>query len=99
MSNLETEATTPDGMTTFEHLGSTWTVPIRRHHSHIRRLKQIIHDEGGVDADDIAAVYLSPEEYDVLVALDLDEPELGKFADAIAKAMGVVDKGNSSPST
>ena len=43
----------------------------------------------------MAAVYLSAEEYDALVELDVDEKELGAFANAIAKAMGVGDKGNS----
>lgn len=95
MPNLETEATSADGTTTFEHFGKTWTVPVKRQHSHLRRIKQLIRTEGGVDADDIAAVYLSDKDYDALVDLNVDEVQLGEFATEIAKAMGVGDKGNS----
>lgn len=94
MTDLETE-TTSDGTTTFKHFGKTWTVPVRRQHAHLRQVKQIIRDEGGLDADDIALVYLPSEEYDALVELNVDEVQLGEFASAIAKAMGVSDKGNS----
>jgi hypothetical protein len=98
MSNLENEITAPDGVTTFEHFDRLWTVPVHKQHSHLRRIKQLIRTEGGVDADDIAAIYLSDEEYEALCELDRNEGELNDFANAIAKAMGVGDKGNSQPS-
>lgn len=95
MSDLETEATAPDGTTTFEHFGRSWTVPVRRQHSHIRRLKQITRAEGGVNADDVAEVFLSPEDYEALAELNVYEDQLSEFSDEIARAMGVGDKGNS----
>jgi hypothetical protein len=94
-SDLETEATSPYDTTTFEHFGRTWTVPTKRHHKHLVQVKQIARREGSVDADDIALVYLSDEEYDTLLELDVTYDELGGFANAIAKAMGVGDAGNS----
>lgn len=93
MSDIETE-TTGTETTTFEHFGREWTVPIKRQHDHLRRIKAIIRAEGGVDADDVAAVYLSDEDYNALVDLNVAEDELDGFANAIAKAMGVGDKGN-----
>lgn len=95
MSDLETETTTPDGTTTFEHFGRTWTVPVKRQHSHLRHIKQIIRTEGSVDVDDICLIYLPDEEYDALVALDVDVDELGEFADHVSKTIGLGDAGNS----
>lgn len=95
MSDLETETTSTSETTTFEQLGRSWTVPVKRHHKHLVELKRIIRTEGAVDADDICAVYLPPQEYAELIEFDLDEDALGDFADQIAKALGVGDKGNS----
>lgn len=95
MSDLETETTSPDGTTTFEYAGRSWTIPVKKQHSHIRHIKRLLRTEGSVDADDIAAIYLSDEEYEAFCALDVDEDELDAFATLIAKAMGVGDSGNS----
>lgn len=94
---LENEAT--DTPQTFEHFGREWSVPSQRHHSHIRKIKTILREEGSVDADDVAEVYLSPEDYDALVALDVTGPDLTDFANKLAEAMGMGDSGNSPPSS
>src|SRR5690349_20845052 len=98
MSDLETE-TTGNGTTTFEMFGRSWTVPSKRHHSHIRQIKRLWREEGSVDADDMAAIFLSPGDYDALAALDPTEPDLDAFAQAISKALGMGDSGNSEPSS
>lgn len=97
MPDLETETTSDT--TTFEQFGQTWTVPTRKQHSHIRAVKRILREEGGLDADDIAEVYLPPEEYAALCKLDVDEKALSKFANEIGKALGVGDSGNSEASS
>lgn len=93
MSDLETETTSDEA--TFEMFGRTWSVPAKRHHAHIRRSKAIIRTEGYLDVDDIAQIYLSPEQYDDLLTLDVAEQELTKFANAISKALGIGNQGNS----
>ena len=99
MTDLETESTAEGNTTTFEHFGRTWTVPVKKQHSHIRAAKAIQRAEGFLDADDIAEVYLPAEEYAALCALNVTAEELDEFAGEIAKAMGVGDKGNSGPSS
>jgi hypothetical protein len=97
MSDLDTE--TNADVATFEKFGRTWSVPTKKHHEHIRRTKAILRSEGGLDADDIAEIYLSPEQYADLVALNVDFDRLSEFADEIAKALGTGDSGNSEPSS
>lgn len=96
MSDLDTETTADTA--TFEMFGREWSVPTKRHHNHIRRTKQILRTEGSLDSDDVAEIYLSPEQYDELVALDVSGDELMAFANAVAKALGTGDSGNSQPS-
>lgn len=96
MSDLDTE--TKSETATFEKFGRTWSVPTKRHHSHIRRTKAILRTEGTLDADDVAEIYLSPEQYVDLLALNVDTDALTEFADEIAKAMGLGGSGNSSTS-
>lgn len=97
MSDLETETTTET--TTFDHFGQTWTVPTRKHHRHVREAKAITRSEGFLDADDIARIYLSADEYERLCELDVPVDDLGEFANQIAKALGVGNSGNSEPSS
>jgi hypothetical protein len=90
--SIETEIA---GTTTFEHFGREWTVPTKRHLSHIKRMR----DEMRAGVGDmnllIAETFLSPEEFDALLALDPDEDRLDKFTDKIAEALGLRDSGNS----
>jgi hypothetical protein len=97
MTDLETE--TDGDTTTFEHFGRGWTIPVRRHHSHVKQVKDILRSEGYLDADDIASIYLAPEQYDELVALDVTEFQLGEFATALSQALGLGSPGNSAPSS
>ena len=96
-SPLETE--TNADTTTFDHFGRSWTVPTRRHHQHIRETKRIVREEGVVDADDIARIYLTDEQYDALLELNVGEEELTGFATKIAECLGMGGSGNSSPSS
>jgi hypothetical protein len=98
MSDLETETTSDTDTATFEHFGRTWTVPIRRHHKHIRATKAILRSEGSLDADDVASIYLPADEYEALVGLDVTSDDLDVFATEIAKCLGMGSSGNSSPS-
>lgn len=97
MSDLDTE-TTAD-RSTFEKFGRVWSVPTKRHHKHIRQTKAIIRTEGHLDSDDIAEIYLSTEDYDALLELNLDVDALSDFANDIAEALGVGGSGNSAPSS
>lgn len=90
---LEAEATSD--IHTFDKFGRSWSVPTKQRHAHIRETKRIIREEGSMDADDIAAVYLPAEDYEALVALDVDGDSLTEFATEIAKAMGLGSSGNS----
>lgn len=110
MSSLDTEITSD--FTTFEHFGRTWTIPTKRHASHIRRMRDMLRlssmIDGGVNLT-IAEIFLSPEisphnqqdpdQFEALLTLDPDDDGLDKFATALGEAMGLGDKGNSSPSS
>lgn len=98
MSALDTE-TTGDGTTTFEHFGREWTVPTKRHLSHIRKMRDALRE--GVGSTDlmIAETFLSVEDFDALCEIDPDEDQLDTFTTQIAKALGTGDSGNSSPSS
>ena len=96
--SLETESQDDAETTTIEHFGREWTVPLRRHHQHIRQTKALIRLYGNLDADDVAEIFLSPEDYQALLDLNVDFAELDAFSNKIAKALGMGDQGNSSPS-
>lgn len=96
-SPLDAEVTTD--VNHFDHFGRSWSVPNKRHQSHIRKHKDIARREGQVDADDIAAIYLPTDEYEALCALDPTEAELYEFAGKIAAALGMGSQGNSQPSS
>jgi hypothetical protein len=94
--SLDTE--TQGDTTTIEHFGREWTVPTKRHHTHIRKTKAILRQFGQMDADDVAEVFLSPEDYQALLDLDVEQDALDDFSTKIAKALGMGDRGNSTPS-
>lgn len=97
MSDLETE--TQHETTTFEHFDRTWTVPTRRHVSHIKRMRDEMRD-GAFDYNLLVAeTFLPPDELDELFTIDPDEDAFNDFVTKIAKALGVGSKGNSSPSS
>ncbi len=97
MSALETE--TLKDTTTFEHFGRTWTVPVKRHLSHLKRMRDEM--KSGVGSMDLmlAEVFLSPADFDALMEIDPDEDALDGFTDEIAKALGLGGSGNASPSS
>lgn len=109
MSALDTETTSE--FTTFEHFGRSWSIPTKRHASHVRALRDMLRLSAAVGGMDltIAETFLSPEvsphnqqepdQFEALLDIDPTDDELDAFATAIGKAMGVGDKGNSSPSS
>lgn len=97
MSDLDTETTADQA--TFKKFDRSWSVPTKRHHEHIRRSKAILRAEGHLDADDVAEIYLSADQYAALLALNVDSDALSDFANEIAKAMGIGGTGNSGPSS
>ena len=90
---LEAEATSD--VHTFEMFGRPWSVPTKQRHAHIVESKKILRAEGGLDADDIAGIYLETDDYQALLDLDVSSDELAEFATEIAKAMGLGSSGNS----
>ena len=98
MSALEKEALGAE-TTTFEHFDREWTVPTKRHLSHLRQMREHMREGVGTWDMMIAEVFLSPEEYDALCELDPDEKQLDEFTQKIANAMGLGNSGNSQPSS
>lgn len=92
MSALETE-TTSDTVT-FDHFGRTWTLPTKRHLSHIKRMRDEVRTGYGSIDLLIAETFLSAEQFDALLEIDPDEDELDKFTDLIADALGLKNSGN-----
>jgi hypothetical protein len=84
--------------TTFEHFGREWTVPTRQHHRQARQMKAVLRQFGELDADDVAEIFLSKEDYQALLELDVPTEELDPFSTKIAQALGMRETGNSSPS-
>lgn len=97
MSALETE--TLHDTTSFDHFGRSWTVPTKRHLSHIRKMRDEL--RSGIGDLDLMIVetFLSAEDFDALCKIDPDEDALGEFRDAMSTAMGLGDSGNSQPSS
>ena len=97
MSDSPLENETTGDTTTFEHFGRTWTVPTKRHLSHLRQMRdEMRRGPGSVDLM-IAEVMLSPEQFLDLLDIDPDEDQLDEFTTRISEAMGL--SGNSSPSS
>lgn len=91
MSALEAESTTDT--ITFEHFGREWSVPAKRHLSHLKKLRD------GIRFSDpsmlIAETFLSAEQFDALLEIDPVEDDLDEFARVLSAAMGFGDSGNS----
>lgn len=95
--SLETE--TQQDTTTFEQFDREWTVPTRRHLSHIRKMRDELRS-GYTDQNLLVAeTFLSEDQFLELCDIDPDEKQLDGFVDAIAAAMGVKNQGNSGPSS
>jgi hypothetical protein len=93
MSDLDTETTSET--VTFTHFDREWTVPAKRHLSHIREIKAEMR-RGLVPTDDfLAELFLDDEQFSALLKIDPPEDDMDAFGTALAKAMGVGDQGNS----
>lgn len=93
MSDLDTQ--TNGDTATFEHFGREWTVPTKRHLSHIRAIKAEIRSGLAPGNDFLAELFLDSEQFAALLEIDPDEDEMTEFGEQVAKAMGVGEKGNS----
>lgn len=92
-SHLETETT--QVATTFEHFGREWTVPTRRHLSHIKKMRDELR-AGVMDYNLLVAeTFLSADDFDALLKVDPDEKSFDEFVGLVAKKLGLGDKGNS----
>lgn len=94
MSALQTE--TQHDTTTFEHFDRTWTVPVKRHLSHVVRMRDEM--KAGVGTMDllIAETFLPAAEFRVLVEeVDPDDDAFDAFTSRIAEVMGLGNSGNS----
>jgi hypothetical protein len=97
MSALENEVTADT--TTFEFFDREWTVPTRRHLSHIKRMRDEMRSGVGTWDLLIAETFLSPADFDALLDIDPDEDQFDEFTSTIAKSLGLGSSGNSSPSS
>lgn len=93
------EAETRHETTTFDHFGHTWSVPTKRHLSHIKKMRDEI--RAGVSSYDllVAETMLTEDQFLKLIGIDPSEDRLDEFVGEIAKAMGLNNSGNSAPSS
>lgn len=93
------ESETQHDTTTFDCFGRSWTIPTKRHLSHIKAMRDEV--RRGVNNYDLLAaeVMLDEKQFLELCDIDPDEDQLAEFATALAKAMGVQSSGNSGPSS
>lgn len=104
MSHIENELASD--RTTFKHFDRDWSVPNKRHLSHIRWMKaEMTAGVGTIDLM-VAEAFLSPQvsqrnqqdpdQFEALVALDPDESDLHAFNAKLTQALGAgEDSGNS----
>lgn len=84
---------------TFKALDREWTVPAKRHLSHILKLEER-HEQGlPLTATFIIRTFLDADQFADLVALDPDENQLDDVSNGIADALGMGGSGNSEPSS
>lgn len=98
MSDLDTETNSADGTTTFEHFDKTWTVPTKRHLSHIRAIKAEIRLGLMPGNDFLAELFLGAEQFATLLEIDPDEDQMVEFGNKVSAAVGTGSSGNSEPS-
>jgi hypothetical protein len=93
------EAETRHETTTFEHFGRDWSVPTKRHLSHVKRMRDEMRS-GYSDVNlMVSEVMLGDEQFGDLLDIDPDEDALNEFVEALSKAMGLGSSGNSKPSS
>ena len=97
MSDIKTETLSDEA--TFKALDREWSVPSRRHLSHILKLEERQEQGRPLTATFLIQTFLDSDQWSSLVALDPSETELEEFATKIAEALGVGDSGNSEPSS
>lgn len=85
--------------TTFEALGHEWSVPTKRHLSHILKLEERVEQGRALTATFIVRVFLEDDQWDRLCEFDPDEAQLEELAAKVAEALGMGDSGNSEPSS
>ena len=93
MSALENE--TLSETTTFEHFGREWSVPTKRHLSHLRKMRDAMNSGYGTVDLMIAETFLSDEDFGALCDIDPDEAQLDEFTQKISDSLGLGDSGNS----
>lgn len=93
------EAETNFETVTFNFFARAWTVPAKRHFSHIKRMRDEL-QAGFQDYNVLTCeTLLNTEQLSALAAIDPDEDQLNEFVGEIAKAMGLGGSGNSKPSS
>ncbi len=93
------EAETRTETTTFRHFDRDWTVPTRRHLSHLVKMRNELRS-GYSDYNVLVSETMLPaDQFAALLDIDPDERALNDFVAGIVKAMGLGDSGNSEPSS
>lgn len=99
MSDSPLETETLHDTTTFEFFDREWTVPTKRHLSHLRKMRDELRG-GWVDINlTVAETFLSADQFRDLLAIDPNEDDLNDFVGHISKALGLGSTGNSKPSS
>lgn len=97
MSDIKSE--TLSDAASFDALGRSWSVPSKRHLSHILKLETRQEQGRPLTASFLIQTFLDADQWSDLVGLDPDEGQLEEFATEIAGALGVGEAGNSVPSS
>lgn len=92
-SPLQTE--TQHETTTFSHFDREWTVPVKRHLSHLVKLRNGLRVFGANYNVVIAETFLGDKQFAELLELDPDEAALDQFTDELARVLGLETAGNS----
>jgi hypothetical protein len=93
---------TPDGMTTVDHFGRTWTVPLKRHFRHVQAMRnQMVRGAGDWDLmiaetflDDRLLAGMPAGQVEALWELNPTDDDLAEFTKKIAAALGLGASGN-----
>lgn len=99
MSDSALETETNSDTTTFEFFERKWTVPTKRHLSHLKKMRDDMRSGVGTLDLMIAETFLSVDQFDALLEIDPDERALDEFTTKLSEAMGLGESGNSSPSS
>jgi hypothetical protein len=83
----------------FDHFDETWTIPTKRHLSHIVKMRNEARNGYASAAVIAAETMLGAEQFARLLDVNPDEDQLDEFVEHMSKVMGLGGSGNSKSSS